>query len=109
MLVQVYRPQEAVIAAEHLLVAYDQYFATVAEYNRALEVCGTLSCPGLPGAGSCRSASAGRRHAGQHKPPDVPARGRHEARRRQPADPRGSVAWGMNQVEAGRAGDSSNT
>ncbi len=35
VLVQVYRPQEAVIALEHLLVAYDQYFATVADYNRA--------------------------------------------------------------------------
>jgi hypothetical protein len=35
VLVQIYRPQEAVIALEHLLVAYDQYFATVADYNRA--------------------------------------------------------------------------
>ncbi|HWB00272.1 MAG TPA: TolC family protein [Pirellulales bacterium] len=35
VLVQVYRPQEAVIALEHLLQAYDQYFATVGDYNRA--------------------------------------------------------------------------
>jgi hypothetical protein len=35
VLVQIYRPQEAVIALEHLLVAYNQYFATVADYNRA--------------------------------------------------------------------------
>ncbi len=35
VLVQVYRPQEVVIALEHLMVAYDQYFSTVADYNRA--------------------------------------------------------------------------
>ncbi len=35
MLVQVYRPQEAVIALENLLTAYDRYFSTVAEYNQA--------------------------------------------------------------------------
>lgn len=35
MLVQVYRPQEAVAALEHLKKSYNEYFATVAEYNRA--------------------------------------------------------------------------
>jgi outer membrane protein TolC len=35
VLIQVYRPQEAVMALERLLVAYDQYFATVADYNRS--------------------------------------------------------------------------
>ncbi|HEY5313780.1 MAG TPA: TolC family protein [Pirellulales bacterium] len=35
LLIQVYRPQEAVKALENLLTAYDQYFATVADYNRA--------------------------------------------------------------------------
>ncbi|HEY2252092.1 MAG TPA: hypothetical protein VGH74_13560, partial [Planctomycetaceae bacterium] len=32
---QVFRPQEAVKALERLMEAYDRYFATVAEYNRA--------------------------------------------------------------------------
>jgi outer membrane protein TolC len=31
----VIRPQESVIALQHLLVSYNEYFATVAEYNRA--------------------------------------------------------------------------
>jgi outer membrane protein TolC len=35
MLIQIYRPQEAVMALENLLTSYDQYFATVADYNRA--------------------------------------------------------------------------
>ncbi len=35
VLIQVYRPQEAVIALEHLWTGYKQYFSTVAEYNRA--------------------------------------------------------------------------
>ncbi|HWB00271.1 MAG TPA: TolC family protein [Pirellulales bacterium] len=35
VLVQIYRPQEAVMALESLMTAYDQYFATVADYNRA--------------------------------------------------------------------------
>lgn len=35
VLIQVYRPQEVVIALEHLLTAYNQYFSTVADYNRA--------------------------------------------------------------------------
>jgi outer membrane protein TolC len=32
---QVYRPQEAVKALERVMESYDQYFTTVAEYNRA--------------------------------------------------------------------------
>ncbi|MGQ0634014.1 MAG: TolC family protein [Planctomycetaceae bacterium] len=35
VLIQIYRPQEAVIALDHLMVAYDAYIATVADYNRA--------------------------------------------------------------------------
>ncbi len=35
VLVQVYRPQEAVEALEQLKAAYDAYFGTVADYNRA--------------------------------------------------------------------------
>jgi outer membrane protein TolC len=35
ILIQVYRPQEAVVALNDLLVSYNQYFATVADYNRA--------------------------------------------------------------------------
>jgi hypothetical protein len=35
VLVQVYRPQEAVMALERLLVSYDEFFATVADYNRS--------------------------------------------------------------------------
>ena len=35
MLIQIYRPQEVTIALEHLMTAYNQYFATVADYNRA--------------------------------------------------------------------------
>ncbi len=31
----VYRPQEAVYALELLMFAYNEYFTTVAEYNRA--------------------------------------------------------------------------
>jgi outer membrane protein TolC len=35
LLIQVYRPQEVVFALEHLKQAYDEYFMTVADYNRA--------------------------------------------------------------------------
>lgn len=35
VLVQIYRPQEVIRALQNLLTSYDQYFATVAEYNRA--------------------------------------------------------------------------
>jgi outer membrane protein TolC len=35
VLTLVYRPQEVVVALEHLKSSYDAYFATVAEYNRA--------------------------------------------------------------------------
>jgi len=35
VLVPVYRPQEAVAALEHLSRAYDEYFSSVADYNRA--------------------------------------------------------------------------
>ena len=35
LLILVYRPQEAVYALELMKLAFDDYFATVAEYNRA--------------------------------------------------------------------------
>jgi outer membrane protein TolC len=35
VLVQAFRPQEAVIAVDELIASYDQYFGTVADYNRA--------------------------------------------------------------------------
>lgn len=35
VLIQIYRPQEVVIALNDLMVAYNQYFATVADYNKA--------------------------------------------------------------------------
>ena len=35
ILVEVYRPQEAVAALDNLRIAYENYFATVAEYNRS--------------------------------------------------------------------------
>ncbi len=35
LLVLVYRPQEVVAALQHLGETYDEYFTTVAEYNRA--------------------------------------------------------------------------
>lgn len=35
VLIQAFRPQEAVIAVDELIASYDQYFATVADYNRA--------------------------------------------------------------------------
>src|SRR5262249_41553284 len=35
ILIQAYRPQEAVVALENLKRSYDSYFTTVAEYNRA--------------------------------------------------------------------------
>lgn len=35
ILIQIYRPQEAVEALEHLGVSYNEYFTTVADYNRA--------------------------------------------------------------------------
>jgi hypothetical protein len=35
ILIQVYRPQEVVIALTSLRAAYDAYFTTVADYNRA--------------------------------------------------------------------------
>ncbi len=35
VLIQVYRPQEAVVALNDLMVTYNQYFSTVADYNKA--------------------------------------------------------------------------
>jgi outer membrane protein TolC len=35
VLIQVYRPQEAVVALNDLMLTYDRYFSTVADYNKA--------------------------------------------------------------------------
>jgi hypothetical protein len=35
VLIQVYRPQEAVVALNDLLLTYDRYFSTVADYNKS--------------------------------------------------------------------------
>ena len=35
VLIQIYRPQEAVVALEDLRLSYDNYFVSVADYNRA--------------------------------------------------------------------------
>jgi outer membrane protein TolC len=35
VLIQVYRPQEAVVALNDLMLTYNQYFSTVADYNKA--------------------------------------------------------------------------
>ncbi len=35
ILIQSYRPQEAVVALENLKRSYDNYYGTVADYNRA--------------------------------------------------------------------------
>lgn len=51
VLVQVFRPQEAVNALDMLIRAYDAYFATVAEYNRAqFEMYHALGYPALDAA-----------------------------------------------------------
>jgi hypothetical protein len=48
VLIQVYRPQEAVIALTDLMLAYNQYFVTVADYNRAqFEMYHALGYPAL--------------------------------------------------------------
>ena len=57
VLVLTFRPQEAVYSLELLNVAFDEYFTTVAEYNRGNS---TFSTRGLPGSGT-HSASASRR------------------------------------------------
>lgn len=64
VLIQVYRPQEVVIALEHLWVAYDNYFTTVADYNRAqFELFHALGYP-------AREVAA-LRQAGEAMPVDV--------------------------------------
>lgn len=51
VLVQVFRPQEAVNALDMLVHAYDAYFATVAEYNRSqFEMYHALGYPALDAA-----------------------------------------------------------
>lgn len=51
ILVQAFRPQEAVVALQELVDSYDQYFATVAEYNRAqFELFHALGYPAIDAA-----------------------------------------------------------
>ena len=57
---EVIRPQEAVRALDQLLVAYDAYFATVAEYNRAQF--DLFHAAGLSGPIPIRISAAGRSH-----------------------------------------------
>ena len=54
VLVQVYRPQEAVIALTDLTQAYDEYFGTVADYNKAqFEMFHALGYPALDASHFC--------------------------------------------------------
>ena len=64
VLVLVYRPQEAVYALELLNLAFDEYFTTVAEYNRG----GVRALPraGLPRRRGRAPAPARRRHRCGH-------------------------------------------
>ena len=50
MLVLISRPQEAVYALQMLQRAFNEYFTTVAEYNRSQF--GLFHAPGIPGAGT---------------------------------------------------------
>lgn len=46
VLIQIYRPQEAVVALDRLMQAYDSYFDTIGDYNRAqFEVFHALGYP----------------------------------------------------------------
>ena len=55
VLVLISRPQEAVYALQLLQVAFDEYFTTVAEYNRAqFELFHALGYPARGGRGSAR-------------------------------------------------------
>ncbi|MFO0887664.1 MAG: hypothetical protein U0790_00810 [Isosphaeraceae bacterium] len=60
MLVLVNRPQEAVFALQLMKIAIDEYFTTVAEYNRAqFELFHALGYPArtAPAAGRTRAGS----------------------------------------------------
>ena len=77
VLVLVNRPQEAVFALQLLKVAFDQYFTTVAEYNRAqFELFHALGYPAQRG----------------HDPPARPARSCRWTRRGRPTCPRWATA-----------------
>ena len=43
VLFQAFRPQEAIVALQDMIVSYDEYFATVGDYNRRNSSCTTLS------------------------------------------------------------------
>ncbi len=74
VLVLVYRPQEAVYSLELMKVALDEYFTTVAEYNRAqFELFHAL---GYPAAEVALHQPPGRDRADEHGTARVPAAGR---------------------------------
>ena len=65
VLVQIYRPQEAVVALQQLMTAYNQYFATVADYNRAqFELFHAL---GYPAAEVSAAANSGQHRARRYQ------------------------------------------
>ncbi len=82
VLVLVNRPQEVVFALQLLKLAFDQYFTTVAEYNRAqFELFHALGYPAQRGR---RAQAPGRGGAGGHEPAGLPAPGRQRSSARHP-------------------------
>ena len=76
VLVLISRPQEAVYSLELLNVAFDEYFSTVADYNRAqFELFHALGYPAREIAGS----SPRRSPAGEHGAAGIPASGGQRA------------------------------
>ena len=94
VLVLVNRPQEAVFALQLLKLAFDEYFTTVADYNRAqFEL---LSRPGLPGPRARTDPAAWRDSAGGYGPAGLPAPGRQRAAPGHPviaSRPRTKMTW----------------
>ena len=82
VLVLIYRPQEVVYALRLLKLAFDEYFTTVAEYNRAeFELFHAL---GYPAQEISYLRPPGRHRAGGHGAADLPAPG---WQRTAPGDP----------------------
>ena len=77
VLVLTYRPQEVIYSLDLLSLAFQEYFTTVADYNRAqFEL---FPRPRLPGPGAGGSPSARRGPAGGHVASGLPAAGRQWA------------------------------
>ena len=84
VLVLVNRPQEAVFALQLLYTAFEEYFTTVAEYNRAqFELFHAL---GYPARELADLRPPGRGRAGGHVPAGATCRRSATGRRRPPAD-----------------------